>query len=141
MLRILISKKYIPKELHWKIKKILNSLNDDGIEFPVWEKDFSRIEKKSSICINVFCYENRLTFPIYISDQRFENSMDLLLVIDDDKSHYVHINILTYLYFTKRKIKTKKTFVRAVYSVLVAKICWQNIKKFVWALMVHNLSD
>ena len=68
----------------------------------------------------MLCYENRLTFPIYISDQRFENSMDLLLVIDDDKSHYVHINILTYLCFTKRKIKTKKTFVRVVYSVLVA---------------------
>ena len=28
-------------------------------------------------------------FPIYVSDQKFENSMDLLLLINDYKSHYV----------------------------------------------------
>ena len=41
--------------------------------------------------VNVFCYENKLTFPIYVPYQKFENSMDLLLVIDDNKSHYVYI--------------------------------------------------
>ena len=40
--------------------------------------------------------------------------------------------------FTKQRIKTKNTFAKVVYSVLVVKMCWQNIKKFVWALMVHN---
>ena len=49
------------------------------------EKDFNKIEVKSNISINVFRYENRLVFPIYISDQKFEDSMDLLLLIDDDK--------------------------------------------------------
>ena len=53
------------------------------------EKDFSKIEVKNNICINVFGYENELVFPIYVSDQKFEDSMDLLLLIDDDKSHYV----------------------------------------------------
>ena len=43
------------------------------------EKDFSKTETKSNIRINVFCYENKLTFPINISNQKFENSMDLLL--------------------------------------------------------------
>ena len=32
--------------------------------------------------------------------------------------------ILTGLCFTKQKIKTKNCFVEAVYSVLVAKMCW-----------------
>ena len=45
---------------------------------------------------------------------------------------------LTDLCFTKQKIKAKNTFVRVVCSVLVVKMCWQNIEKFVWALMVHN---
>ena len=54
------------------------------------EKDFSKIEKKNNICINVFGYENELVFPIYVSDQKFEDSKDLLLLIDDDKSHYVY---------------------------------------------------
>ena len=50
-----------------------------------------KIEKKNNICINMFCYENQLTFPTYVSGQIFENSMDLLLVTDGDKSHYVYI--------------------------------------------------
>ena len=41
--------------------------------------------------------------------------------------------------FTKQKIKTKNAFLKVVYSVLVVKMYWQNIKKFVWALMAHNL--
>ena len=47
--------------------------------------------------------------------------------------------ILTDLCFIKQRIKTKNTFAKVVYSVLVVKACWENIKKFVWALMVHNL--
>ena len=39
----------------------------------------------------MFGYENKLVFPIYISDQKFEDSVDLLLLIDEDKSHYVYI--------------------------------------------------
>ena len=78
----------------------------------------------------MYCYENKLVFPIYISDQKFENSMDLLLATDGDKSDYVQI-ILTDLCFTKQRIKTKNTFVRVLYSVLVIKMCQQNIKKFV----------
>ena len=46
--------------------------------------------------------------------------------------------ILTDLCFTKQRIETKNTFVRVAYSVLVLKVCRQNIKKSVWALMVHN---
>ena len=37
----------------------------------------------------MFGYENKLVFPIYISDQAFKNSIDLLLLINDDQSHYV----------------------------------------------------
>ena len=72
------------------------------------EKDFSKIEKKNNICINVFCYENKLVFPIYISDQKFENLMDLLLVPDGDKSHYVHIKYFDRFMFQKTKNKNKK---------------------------------
>ena len=55
------------------------------------EKDFSKIKVKNNICINVFGYENGLVFPIYVSDQKFEDSMDLLLLIDDNKSQFVYI--------------------------------------------------
>ena len=72
------------------------------------EKDFSKIEKNNNICINVFCYENKLVFPIYTSDQKFENSIDLLLVIDENKSHYVYIKDFDRYKFHKTKSKSKK---------------------------------
>ena len=53
------------------------------------EKDFNKIEVKNNICINVFGYDKGLVFPIYVSDQKCEDSMDLVLLIDDDKLHYV----------------------------------------------------
>ena len=77
------------------------------------EKDFNKIEVKNNICINVFGYENGLVFPIYVSDQKFEDSMDLLLLIDDDKSHYVYIKDFDRFMFHKTKNKNKKWFCRS----------------------------
>ena len=57
----------------------------------VGEKSFSKIETKNNICINVLCYENKLTFSIYLLDQKSEGAIDLLLVTDENKSHYVYI--------------------------------------------------
>ena len=85
MLDILILQKDIQKELKNNDKK----LNYDRIGFPVKVKDFNKIEVENNICINVFGYENGLVFPIYVSDQKFEDSMHLLLLIDVDKSHFV----------------------------------------------------
>ena len=87
------------------------------------EKNFNKIEVKNNICINVFGYENKLVFPIYVSDQKSEDSMDLLLLIDDDKSHYVYIKDFDRLCFTKQKLKTKNGLAEVVYSVLVVKLC------------------
>ena len=96
-----------PERITWEDKKLANDLNYDGIEFPVREKDFSKIETNNNICINKFCYEKRLTFPIYVSDQKFENSMDLLLVIDENKSHYVYIKDFDRFMFHKTNNKNK----------------------------------
>ena len=87
------------------------------------EKDFDKIEVKNNICINVFGYENKLVFPIYVSDKKFKDSMDLLLLIEDDKSHYVYIKHFNRFMFHKTKIKIKNGFAEVVYSVLVVKIC------------------
>ena len=58
------------------------------------------------------------------------------------ESHIMCISkILTDLRFIKQRIKTKNSFAKVVYSVLVVKMCWQNIKKFVWELILHNLED
>ena len=61
----------------------------------------------------MFGYENGLVFPIYVSDQKFEDSMDLLLLIDDDKSHYVYIKDFNRFMFHKTKNKNKKGFCKS----------------------------
>ena len=97
------------KEHSGRIKKtdrrIASNLNYEGIEFPVQEKDFKKIELQYNICINVFGYENELVYPIFISKQTFEDSMDLLLLIENDKSHYAYIKDLNTFMFHKTKNK------------------------------------
>ena len=61
----------------------------------------------------MFGYENRLNFPIYVSNQKFENSMDFLLLIDDNQSHYVYIKDSDRFMFHKTKNKIKKWFCRS----------------------------
>ena len=61
----------------------------------------------------MFDYENWMVFPIYVSDQIFEGSIDLLLLIDDDKSHYVYIKDFDIFMFHKTKYKNKKWFCRS----------------------------
>ena len=59
----------------------------------------------------MFCYENEMDFPVYISDQKFEDSIDLLLLINDDKSYYVYIkDFNTFM------------FVEVVYNAVVVKM-------------------
>ena len=94
-------------------KKITEELNYDGIELPIHEKDFTKIEIKYNISINVFGYENELIFPIHISDQKFEDSMDLLLLIDNDKSHYVYIKDFNRFMFHRTKNENKKWFFKS----------------------------
>ena len=59
----------------------------------------------------MFGYENGTVFPIYVSDQKFEDSMDLLLLINDDKSH-VHMKDVDRFMFRKTK-NNKEWFCRS----------------------------
>ena len=88
------------------------------------EKDFNKVEVRNNIYINVFGYEDKLVFPIYVSDQKFKDSVDFLFLNDDDKSHYVYIKDFDrFLFYKIKKTKTKNGFVEVVCSILVAKIC------------------
>ena len=127
MLGILILQKNIQKEFKKLIKNFLNILLTQKksqkkiksllvisimmeLSFLCKKKDFSKIKVKNNICINVLGYRDELVFPIYVSDQKFENSMDLLLLIGDDKSHYVYIKDFEIFIFHKTKNKNKKWF-------------------------------
>ena len=107
----------LTKEHPEEIKKVdrifANNLNYDGTEFPVKESDFNKIEVQNNNCINLFGYENKLVFPIYVSNKKYKNSIDLLLLIRDNKSHYVYIKDFNRFMFHKTKQKNKKRFCRS----------------------------
>ena len=115
-------------------KWLIILINFKGIEFPVSKKYYRKIELKNYIFVNVFCYENGLTYLIHTSKQKFEDCMDLLLFNDENKSHYIYIYIskyLTNLCSIEQITKTKNTFADIVYNVLVVKGFFWNIKKLV----------
>ena len=61
------------------------------LKFLCGKKILVNLKRNNNIRINAFYYENKLPFPIHISDQTFGNSMDLLLIISENKSHYVYV--------------------------------------------------
>ena len=91
-------------------KKIADTLDYSDITFPVSEKDYFKIEDKNSININVFSYDDRVIYPIYISNKNFSNNMNLLMIHKENKSHYVYIKDFNKLMFNKAKNKNEKHF-------------------------------
>ena len=91
-----------------------------GLGFLFKKKILARLKKGKIFALTtitvfayLFCYENKLTFPISISNQKFEDSMDLLLVTDGDKSNYVHIKDFGRFMFNKTYNKKKKYFCKS----------------------------
>ena len=57
----------------------------------------------------MFCYESGLTYPIYVSNQKFKDCMDLL-ISNENKSHYVYIKDFNIFMCNETKNKNKKYF-------------------------------
>ena len=64
--------------------------------------------------------------------------MDLLLVIDGNKSHYVYIKDFDRFMFHKTKNKNKKYFVKSCLQYFSSKNVLTEHKKVCLALMVQN---
>ena len=93
-----------------KNREVFKKLSYGGVDFPVSRKDYGKIEILSKICINVFCYENKIVYPVYLSEQCFNDSMDLLLISNNFPSYYAYIKDFNRLMFNKTKHKGKKYF-------------------------------
>ena len=61
-------------------KKHARELDYRGVQFPVKTKDYDKIERQNGIRVNVFGYERKQVFPIYVSSERYERELDLLLI-------------------------------------------------------------
>ena len=110
-------------------RRMVNDLNYVDIKFPVFKKDYCKIEKKNSICINAFWYENNLVYSVYLSNEKFEDCIDSLLITDENKSHYVYIKDFRRFICNKtKKNKNKKHFWRYCLHFSSEKV-WQEHKK------------
>ena len=97
-----------------RIKKVdkpyVEKLDYSGVEFPVGVKHYSKIEKQNSININVFGYEDRQPYPIYVCKEKYEDHMELLLVTKDENKHYVLIKDFNKFMYNQTKHKERKHF-------------------------------
>ena len=97
-----------------RIKKIdkqyVEKLDYKNIEFPVNVKHYNKIEKQNSININVFGYENKQPYPIYVSKEKYEDHMELLLVTEKENKHYVLIKDFNRFMYNQTKHEHRKHF-------------------------------
>ena len=99
-----------PQRIKKSDKEFIEKLDYSGIEFPITIKQINKIEKKNSIRINVFGYEEKQPYPIYISDEKYEDHMELLLITKDENKHYVLIKDFNKFMYQQTKHKERKHF-------------------------------
>ena len=99
-----------PQRIKKDDKKKVNELNYDGVEFPVSQRHYNKVETQNDIRINVFGYENGQAFPIYISKEKFDYQMNLLLITNEDKEHYVLVKDFNRFMYNSSKHKESKHF-------------------------------
>ena len=102
-----------PQRITKKDREIVKGLNYSIAKFPVSKIDYGKIEVLNEICVNVFCYENKVVHPVFLSNQCFNDCLDLLLISNDFASHYVYIKDFNRLMFNKTKNKNKKYFCKS----------------------------
>ena len=104
-----------PEDIHpERIKKsdrqLRDKLNFSGIVFPVTINQINKIEKQNEININVFGYENKQPYPIYVSKEKYEDHIELLLITENENKHYVLITDFNRFMYNKTKHKERKHF-------------------------------
>ena len=80
-------------------REVVKKLYYQGVDFPVSKKDYGKIEILNKINISMFCYENKVVYPVYLSNQ-----------------------------LIKQGIKVETTFAKVFYSVFLLPVNKQRTK-------------
>ena len=99
-----------PQRIKKADRQYVEKLDYSNIDFPVNVKQYNKIEKQNSININVFGYEDKQPYPIYVSKEKYEDHMELLLVTKDENKHYVLIKDFNKFMYNQTKHKERKHF-------------------------------
>ena len=117
-----------PQRIKKTDKEYINQLDYSGIEFPVTVKQYNKIEKQNEININVFGFENKQPYPIFISKEKYENHMELLLITENENKHYVLINDFNRFMYNQTKHEHKKHFCMYCLQCFSSEIILNNHK-------------
>ena len=107
-----------PERINKQDKKIADTLDYRGISFSMKARDYELVEERFNINVNVFGYENKV-FPLYVSKKLNEQVLNVLLISNDGKSHYVYIKDFNRLMYSE--VKTKN-----VHKKHFCMLCLQN---------------
>ena len=99
-----------PERIKKTDKQYIEKLDYSNIEFPVTVKQYNIIEKLNSINVNVFGYELEQPYPIYISKEKYQDHMELLLITKGENKHYVLIKDFNKFMYNQTKHEHKKHF-------------------------------
>ena len=99
-----------PQRIKKSDKLYVSNLNYNSIEFPVSTKHYNKIEKQNDININVFGYEDKKPYPIFVSKEKYDKEMNLLLITENLHKHYVLIKDFNKFMFNQTKHKERKHF-------------------------------
>ena len=99
-----------PQRIKKTDKTFISQLDYSSIEFPVTVKQINKIEKQNNICINLFGYEEKQKFPLFISKEKFTDHIELLLITEGENNHYVLIKDFNKFMFNQTKHEHRKHF-------------------------------
>ena len=106
-----------PERINKQDKKIASTLDYKGITFSMQARDYEIIEERFNINVNVFGYENRV-FTLYVSKKLNEEILNVLLISNEKKPHYVFIKDFNRLMYSKTKHKDKKKLLHVMFTKL-----------------------
>ena len=109
-IRHLLPQNKDPQRIKKCDKKYVEKLDYSGIEFPVSIKQYNKIEKQNNIRVNVFCYEEKQKYPIYLSKEKFNYCLNLLLITEGEKKHYCLLKNFNKFMYNQTNHKERKHF-------------------------------
>ena len=71
----------------------------------------------NNININVFGYEKQEPYPVYISKEKFNDTLNLLLITKAKEQHYVLIKDFNNFMCNQTKRKKNETFLSVLFAV------------------------
>ena len=99
-----------PQRIKKSDKQYIKNLDYTGIKFLVTIKQINVVGKQNQINIDVFGYEDGQPYPLFISKEKFEDHMEILLLSENENKHFVLIKDFNRFMFNKTKYKNKKHF-------------------------------